>query len=152
MLPVGDYVAVITEADEPYEKGGKHIMKIQLAIQPSGQVVFYYPWAGNTAAGEYRDGIGELLFASNREPARGEEPDWAKLVGAKVKVRLKIEPDQNGVERNAVHYIHVPKKADAGKPAAAVQQKFSKSEFEQARAKQTLASGGEEPEPDSIPY
>ena len=62
-------------------------------------------------------------------------------MGAKIKVRLKVEADQNGVDRNAVHYVHVPKKADAGKPAAAVQQKFSQSEFEKARAKQTEASG-----------
>jgi hypothetical protein len=112
VLPAGDYIAVITEADEPYEKGGKQIMKVILAVQPSGSTVFYYPWQGHTAAGEYRDSIGELLFAANRAPASGEEPNWAKLQGAKIKVRLKVEPDQIGVDRNAVHYVHAPKKAE----------------------------------------
>jgi hypothetical protein len=148
VLPTGDYIAVITAAEEPYEKGGKLILKVQLSIQPSGSTVFYYPWAGATAAGEIRDSIGELLFAANRAPASGEEPNWAKLVGAKIKVRLKVEPDQMGIDRNAVHYVHTPKKADTVKPT---EKGFSQSEFLKARGKQIEASGGE-PEPDSIPY
>ena len=150
VLPAGDYMAVITAAEEPYEKGGKQIMKTQLAIQPGGQVVFFYPWAGHTAAGEYRDSIGELLFATSRAPASGEEPDWAKLAGAKVKVRLKVESDQNGVERNVIHYVYTPKKADATvKPT---EKSFSQSEFLKARGKQVIASGGAEPESDELPY
>ena len=153
LLPAGDYQAVIAEAEEPYEKNGKQILKTQLAIQPGGQTVFYYAWSGNTAGGEYRDNIGELLLAVNRAPAVGTEPNWAKLKGAKLKLRLKVEPDQNGEERNVVHYVHIPKLADAGKPAApTAQQKFSQSEFVKAREKQIEASGGSEPEPDSIPY
>ena len=148
VLPAGDYIAVISQAEEPYEKGGKLILKTTLAIQPSGSTVFYYPWAGHTAAGEYRDSIGELLFAANRAPASGKEPDWAKLAGAKVKVRLKVEPDQMGIDRNAVHYVHAPKKAEVLKPS---EKSFSQSEFLKARGKQLEASGGE-PEPDSIPY
>src|SRR4029077_14122923 len=97
-------------------KGGKQIMKIILSIQPSGSTVFYYPWQGHTATGEYRDSISELLFAANRAPASGEEPNWAKLAGAKIKVRLKVEPDQMGIDRNAVHYVHAPKKALEVKP------------------------------------
>jgi hypothetical protein len=149
VLPPGDYMVIITEAEEPYEKGGKQIMRTQLAIQPSGSVVFYYPWAGHTKDGEYRDSIAELLLAANREPKAGEEPQWAKLVGAKIKVRLKVEQDQNGADRNAVHYVVAPKKADTGKPAA-TQQSFSQAEFQKARGKQLEASG--EPEPSDIPY
>ena len=153
LLPAGDYQATITEADPPYEKGDKLVMKTVLAIQPSGTTVFYYCWAGHDKTGEYRDSIAEILVAANRAPASGEEPNWAKLVGTKVKVRLKVEPDQNGIDRNVIHYVHVPKKADAGKPAApTAQQKFSQSEFVKAREKQIEASGGSEPEPDSIPY
>jgi hypothetical protein len=152
VLPAGDYTAVITEAEEPYEKNGKQIMKTQLAIQPNGQLVFYYPWAGQTKDGEYRDSIGELLLAANREPKAGEEPQWSKLAGAKIKVKLKVEQDQSGVDRNAVHYVIAPKKADAGRPAA-TQQSVSTSDFMKARAKQVTASGGEkEPEPDELPY
>ena len=149
VLPAGDYIAVISQAEEPYEKGGKLILKITLAIQPSGAVVFYYPWHGATAAGEIRDSIGELLFAANRAPASGEEPNWAKLVGAKIKVRLKVEPDQMGIDRNAVHYVHVPKKADTMRPT---EKSFSQSEFEKARQQQMAAAGAAEPEPDDIPY
>ena len=149
VLPAGDYTAVITEAEEPYEKGGKQILKTRLAIQPSGTTVFYYPWAGQTKEGEYRDNIAELLLAANREPRTGEEPDWAKLVGAKIKVRLKVEPDQNGEDRNVIHYVYTPKKA--GTAVKPTEQKFSQSEFLKARGKQIETSGGE-PEPDQIPY
>ena len=147
VLSAGDYIAVITAAEEPYEKGGKLILKIQLSIQPGGSTVFYYPWAGATAAGEIRDSIGELLFAANRAPASGEEPNWAKLVGAKIKVRLKVEADQMGIDRNAVHYVHAPKKATVAKPT---EKSFSQSEFLKARGQQMEASG--EPEPSDIPY
>ena len=142
LLPVGDYQAVITEAEEPYEKNSKLILKTQLAIQPGGQVVFYYAWSGNTASGEYRDNIGELLLAANRAPAIGTEPNWAKLKGAKLKLRLKVELDQNGEERNVVHYVHIPKLANAGKPAAAPQQNFSQSDFQKAREKQLASLRG----------
>src|SRR4029077_15273843 len=130
VLPVGDYQAVITEAEEPYVKdNGNHVLKVTLSLQPSGSRVFYAPWTGKTAAGEFRDNIGELLLAANRAPAVGQEPNWAKLKGAKVKVPLKVEPDQNGEERNAIHWVYAPKKA--GKPAAAAasEQSASTDEF-----------------------
>jgi hypothetical protein len=148
-LPAGDYQAVITDAEEPYEKNGKQILKITLTIQPGGQTVFYYAWTGKTVSGEFRDNIGELLLAANRAPAVGQEPNWAKLKGAKVKVRLKVEPDQNGEERNVIHWVYTPKQA--GKPAARPES-VSTSEFLKARAKQEIASGGTEPEPDDLPY
>jgi hypothetical protein len=148
VLPAGDYQAVITEAEEPYEKDGKQILKIVFAIQPGGQTVFYYAWTGKTKSGEYRDNIGELLLAANRAPAVGQEPNWSKLKGAKVKVRLKAEPDQIGEERNVIHWVYTPKQA--GKPATK-QESVSTSEFLKARAKQEIASGGE-PEPDDLPY
>ena len=153
LLAAGDYIAIIAGADEPYEKGGKLIMRVILAIQPSGTTVFYYPWAGHTAAGEYRDSIGELLFAANRAPASGEEPDWTKLVGTKVKVRLKIESDPNYGDRTVVHFVYAPKKAETSKSTAKPTEKsFSQAEFMKARGKQIEASGGGEPEPDNIPY
>ena len=150
VLPAGDYQAVITEADEPYEKNGKQILKTVFAIQPSGHTVFYYAWSGQTAAGEHRDNIGELLLAANRAPAVGQEPNWAKLKGAKVKVRLKVEPDQNGEERNVIHWVYTPKQA--GKPASGKKESVSTDEFLKARKKQEVASGGTEPEPDELPY
>jgi hypothetical protein len=150
VLPAGDYQAVIAAAEEPYVKdNGKQILKVTLTIQPSGQTVFYYAWSGQTVTGETRDNIAELLLAANRAPAVGEEPNWAKLVGAKVKVRLKVEPDQNGDERNVIHWVYTPKQA--GKPAAKGQS-ASTDEFLKARAKQEIASGGAEPEPDELPY
>jgi hypothetical protein len=150
VLPAGDYMAVINEAEEPYEKNGKQVMKTVLAIQPSGQTVFYYPWAGHTQGGEYRDSIGELLLAANRAPASGEEPKWAKLAGAKVKVRLKVEPDQNGIDRNVIHYVYTPKTVKPGSPQEEKQQSFSQSDFQKARKQQQAAAG--EPEPSDIPY
>ena len=150
VLPVGDYQAVITEAEEPYVKdNGNHVLKVTLSIQPSGSKVFYAPWTGKTAAGEFRDNIGELLLAANRVPAnKKEEPEWTKLIGAKVKVRLKVEPGQNGEERNVIHWVYTPKQA--GKPAVKGQSAAT-DEFLKARAKQEIASGGE-PEPDDLPY
>jgi hypothetical protein len=149
VLPIGDYIAVISSVDEPYEKNGKQVMRVILAIEPSGTTVFYYPWAGEDKQGEYRDSIAELLLAANRAPASGKEPDWAKLVGAKIKVRLKVETAPTGIDRNVVHYVHTPKKADTMKPT---EKSFSQSEFLKARGKQIEASGGGEPEPDNIPY
>ena len=149
VLPAGDYQAVITEAKEPYEKNDKQILYVEFAVQPTGHMVFYRAWTGKTKAGEYRDNIGELLLAANRAPALGQEPNWAKLKGAKVKVRLKVEPDQNGEERNVIHWVYTPKQA--GKPAAKPES-VSTSEFLKARAKQEIASGGGEPEQDDLPY
>ena len=149
VLPAGDYQAVITEAEEPYEKNGKQILKTTFAIQPSGHTVFYYAWSGQTTSGEHRDNIGELLLAANRAPTVGQEPNWAKLKGAKVKVRLKVEPDQNGEERNVIHWVYTPKQA--GKPAAKGQS-VSTDEFLKARAKHDVASGGGETELDDLPY
>ena len=151
VLPNGDYQAVITEAGEPYiNDKGNHVSKVVLSIQPGGQTVFYYPWTGKTAAGEYRDNIGELLLAANRAPAVGQEPNWPKLVGAKVKVRLKVEPDQNSEERNVIHWVYTPKAA--GKPASGKKESVSTDEFLKAREKQVVASGDAEPEPDDLPY
>ena len=150
VLSAGDYQAVIAEAEEPYEKDGKQILKIVFSIQPSGQTVFYYAWTGKTKAGEYRDNIGELLLAANRAPAVGQEPSWAKLKGAKVKVRLKVEPDQNGEERNVIHWVYTPKQAT--KSASGKKESVSTEEFLKARKKQDVASGGAEPEPDDLPY
>lgn len=149
VLPAGDYQAVITEAEEPYEKNGKQILKSTLSIQPSGHTVFYYAWTGKTAAGEYRDNIGELLLAANRAPAVGQEPNWAKLKGAKVKVRLKVEPDQNGEERNVIHWVYTPKQA--GKPASGKKESVSTDEFLKARKKQETTDLGE-PEEQDLPY
>jgi hypothetical protein len=151
VLPPGDYMAVIASAEEPYEKNGKQILKATLSIQPSGRTVFYYAWSGKTASGEYRDNIGELLLAANRAPLIGEEPNWAKLAGAKVKVRLKVEPDQNGEDRNVIHWVYTPKKASTSGPAAG-EQSVSVDEFQKARKKQIVASGGNEPEEDQLPY
>ena len=143
-------MAVIASVEEPYiNHKGNHVLKAILAIQPSGQTVFYYPWAGKTVSGEARDNIGELLLAANRAPKAGEEPKWSALSGAKIKVRLKVEPDQNGEERNAIHWVYTPKKA--GKPAASGQS-VSTDEFLKARAKGISASGGEEPDPYDIPF
>jgi hypothetical protein len=148
VLEPGDYQAVIAAAEEPYEKNGKQILKTTLAIQPSGQTVFYYAWTGQTAAGEYRDNIGELLLAANRAPAVGKEPNWSSLVGAKVKVRLKVEPDQNSDDRNVIHFVYTPKQIG---PQAQAPQNVSKSQFDQAR-QQAAKNAGLEHEPTDIPF
>lgn len=111
-LPDGDYAFVISLADPPYQKNDKWIMSVKIMIEPQGVPVFANPWTGNTKDGEFRDGIGDLLVAVNRAPAVGQEPNWAKLVGAKGKVRLKTEIAQMGAlagkEVNKVAFFHRP--------------------------------------------
>lgn len=153
LLPVGDYIYVVTECEYgPNEsKSGNGVtLKIKISIQPSGRIIFAQPWTGRDRNGVDRDGIAEFLLSCNRAPKVGEEPDWSKVTGAKGKCRLKIDKDQNEIDRNSVHYFYRPKQANLS-PQEGKQQSFSQSEFEKARAKQTKASGSE-PEPDNIPY
>ena len=151
--PEGDYHFVIAECGEPYEKNGKWILAVKLAIQPDGMPVFANPWAGTDKNGETRDGIAELLLAVNRAPKKGAEPDWQSLVGAKGKCRLKVEIAQMGAlagkEVNKVHYFYRPKEVG---PTAAKGKTYSQSEFNKARHKQQEASGSDEPDQDQIPY
>lgn len=111
-LPPGDYAFVVASADPPYSKNDHWILAVKLTIQPQGVPVFANPWSGTTSTGEDRDGIAEFLIAVNRAPAPGYEPDWAKLVGAKGKCRLKTETAQMGAlagkEVNKVAFFHRP--------------------------------------------
>jgi hypothetical protein len=130
-LPAGDYSFLIVEADEPYRKEDKWVMKVRMQIEPSGQTVFYRPWTGTDRNGEERDGIADLLIAVNRRPEPGHEPNWSKLVGAKGRCRLKVEIAKQGSlagkEVNAVHYLHRPKELEP--------ERYSAQEFDAAKAK-----------------
>lgn len=111
-LPPGDYAFVVAAADPPYEKNDHWVMSVKLTIQPQGVPVFANPWSGTTSSGEERDGIADFLVAVNRAPTVGQEPNWAKLVGAKGKCRLKTETAQMGAlagkEVNKVAFFHRP--------------------------------------------
>lgn len=117
-LPAGDYAFRIASAEEPYFKNEKWILTLKLIIEPTGYTVYYRPWSGTDRNGEARDGIADLLLAVNRVPARGTEPDWEKLVGARGKCRLKTEIAQQGTlagkEVNAVHWLHRPHELASG--------------------------------------
>ena len=112
-LPAGDYTFKIVSADPPYFKNEHWVMPLKVAIEPSGLYVFANPWSGTDRNGEIRDGIAELLVAVNRVPAKGQEPEWDKLVGARGKCRLKVEVAQVGAlagkEVNKVAFFHRPK-------------------------------------------
>jgi hypothetical protein len=154
-LPPGDYNYVITEAGEPYQKdNGNWVLAVKLAIQPSGQTVFANPWSGKTSSGEERDGIGELLISCARAPKPGTEPLWSKLIGARGRVRLKVEIAQMGQlagkEVSKVAFFMVPKQV--GPTTEPTRQSYSPQEVAQASKTAQAAAGGGDIEPDDIPF
>jgi hypothetical protein len=113
-LPPGDYEFSVVECSEPYQKdNGNWVLRVKLSIQPDSRTVYDQVWSGTTRDGERRDGIGDFLTACARAPGPGDEPDWAKVVGARGKCRLKIETASVGTlagkEVNRVHYYYRPK-------------------------------------------
>jgi len=151
-LPPGDYAFSVASCDEPYQaKSGNLVLPLKINILPQGIPVFANPWCGTDKNGEERDSIAEFLLCINRAPAIGQEPQWAKLVGAKGKVRLKVEIAEQGTlagkEVNKVAFFHRPKEiGPATKTQASVQQ------HEQAQQEVKAAAGGTEFEPDDIPF
>jgi len=155
-LPEGDYQFVVAEIDEPYTnpKSGNDVLPVKLSIQPQGVPVFANPWAGTDKNGEDRDGIAEFLLAINRAPKIGEEPDWQRLVGAKGKCRLKVEIAAQGSlagkEVNKVAWFHRPKQV--GPSTEQPPTSYSKPEVEKAAKAAQAAAGGDDMEPDDIPF
>ena len=155
-LPEGDYQFVVAEIDEPYTnpRSGNDVLPVKLSIQPQGVPVFANPWCGTDKNGEDRDGIAEFLLAVNRAPKIGEEPDWKRLVGAKGKCRLKVEIAAQGSlagkEVNKVAWFHRPKQV--GPTAEQPPQSYSKPEVEKAAKTAQAAAGGDDMEPDDIPF
>jgi hypothetical protein len=160
-LPEGDYNYVVSECSEPYQKdNGNWVLAVRLAIQPSGTTVFSNPWTGTDKNGQERDGIAEFLVSCNRAPKLGTEPDWAKIVGARGRCRLKVEIAQMGQlagkEVNKVGWFHAPKQVGPNAEQAP-RQSYSQEEYNQAGAEAVKKAGGPvrpdlEPEPDDIPF
>ncbi|HXM29783.1 MAG TPA: hypothetical protein VN957_27410 [Chthoniobacterales bacterium] len=154
LLQPGDYSFVVSSADAPYFKNNKWILGIKLTIQPHDIPVFANPWSGIDKNGEDRDGIAEFLLAVNRAPASGDEPEWGRLIGAKGKCRLKIEPDQNNVDRNKVAFFHRPKQT--GPSTEGPSQSFTESEIKKSQTAIAKTLGVKDPdlgiEPDDIPF
>jgi len=155
-LPEGDYQFVVAEIDEPYTnpRSGNDVLPVKLSIQPQGVPVFANPWCGTDKNGEDRDGIAEFLLAVNRAPKIGEEPDWKRLVGAKGKCRLKVEIAAQGSlagkEVNKVAWFHRPKQVGPG--AEQPPSSYSPAEVNQAAKAAQAATGGDDLEPDDIPF
>jgi hypothetical protein len=155
-LPEGDYIFVVTEIDEPYTnpKSGNDVLPVKLSIQPQGVPVFANPWAGTDKNGEDRDGIAEFLLAVNRVPKIGEEPDWKRCVGAKGKCRLKVEIANQGSlagkEVNKVAWFMRPKQV--GPSAESTKQSYSQAEVNKVAKAAQAAAGGDDMEPDDIPF
>jgi len=143
-LPEGDYSFVVATADEPYTnpKSGNLVLPVRLNILPEMVPVFANPWCGETSNGEHRDGIAEFLLAVNRAPKVGEEPDWAKLVGARGKCHIKVEIAQAGTlagkEVNKVGWFIRPKQVG---PTTEQPQSYSPDEFAKARKEAAQRAG-----------
>jgi len=153
-LPEGDYNFVVATADEPYtnRKSGNLVLPLRLNILPDMVPVFANPWCGTDRNGEERDQIAEFLLSVSRTPKVGEEPNWAKLVGARGKCRIKVEIAQQGAlagrEVNKVAFFHRPKQVG---PAA--EQEVSKDEFARARKEAAQRAGApNDLEPEDIPF
>lgn len=119
VLPEGDYDFEVLQADPPYQKNAKWVMRVRLVIRPSGHTVFASPWTGEAANG-FRDQIAEFLHCVNRVPKVGLEPDWDNLVKASGTCHLAVEIASQGKlagkEVNKVAYWHVPKTLEAEPP------------------------------------
>ena len=97
LLPLGDYDFEVTRCGEPYENDrGNVVLSVRLAILPDRVTVFANPWSGDDKNGKERDLIAEFLLCVGRAPAEGAEPDWAAIVGARGRCRLKTETAQRG--------------------------------------------------------
>jgi hypothetical protein len=154
-LKEGDYSFVVSECDEPYQsKAGNYVLPLKLSIQPDGTPVFDNPWAGTDKNGDDRDGIAEFLLAVNRAPARGQEPNWSKVVGAKGKCRLKVviaeQGNLAGKEVNKVAWYYRPK--EVGPTAQQAPQTYSEPEARKAAKAAQAAAGSSDIEPDDIPF
>jgi hypothetical protein len=155
-LPEGDYNYTVSECGAPYQKdNGNWVLAVKLAIQPSGTTVFANPWMGTDKNGEARDGIAEFLVSCNRAPKPGTEPAWTKIVGARGRVRLKVEIAQMGSlagkEVNKVGWFHTPKQV--GPTTEAPRQSYSQEEYNEARREQEAKSAGSgDLEPTDIPF
>ena len=139
--PEGDYHYVVTSCDQPYSKNDKFILPVKLSIAPDNMPVFANPWTGETRDGEFRDGIAEFLISCARAPKVGQEPDWAKVVGAHGTVHLKVEVAAQGALAgkpvNKVGWFHRPK------------QSSRQSQPESEPVPKTSAAP---PEPDDLPF
>jgi hypothetical protein len=157
-LPEGDYGFTVASCDEPYEKNDKWILPVKLAIQPDGTPVFANPWSGVDKNGQERDGIAEFLISVNRAPKAGQEPDWAKIIGARGRCRLKVEIAQMGQlagkEVNKVGWFHAPKQV--GPAAEASRQSFTEQQIKESQVAIAKKIGAKDPdldvEPDDIPF
>src|SRR5258708_14503993 len=149
-LPAGDYSFVVSSADPAYYKNNKWVLEVKLTIQPQGMSVWAHPWSGVDKNREDRDGIAEFLIAVNRLPALGEEPEWGRLIGARGKCRLKVEPDQNDIERNKVSFFHRPKQV--GPTTEQPPPSYSEPEVKKAAKAAQAAAGGDDPGPDDLPF
>jgi hypothetical protein len=159
-LKEGDYSFVVASCDEPYQSSaGNWVLPLKLSIQPDGTPVFDNPWAGTDRNGDDRDGIAEFLLAVNRAPARGQEPNWSKVAGAKGKCHLKVVIAEKGTlagkEVNKVGWYFIPKQV--GPAATQEPQSYSNEEFNKAAKQQVARSAGPAAsdlavEPDDIPF
>jgi hypothetical protein len=158
-LEPGDYNFVVSDVTEPRRsEAGNLVLGVKLSIQPSGQIVFANPWQGMTSSGEDRDDIAAFLHAINRIPKIGEEPRWQQLVGARGRVRLKVEIAQQGnlagKSVNKVAFFHRPKQV--GPTAEPPRQSFTEGEINESQAAIAKVLGIKDPDldvaPDDIPF
>jgi len=155
-LPPGDYNFAVAECPEPYQKdNGNWVLNVRLSILPGGETVFAPVWSGTDKNGDDRDGIGSFLVAVNRAPKVGQEPNWAKVVGARGKCRLKVEIAQQGAlagkEVNKVHYFYEPKQIGPGTQPEQPPT-YSKPEVKKAASTAQAAAVPSDVEPDDIPF
>lgn len=157
-LPEGDYAFIVGNCDNPYKsKAGNWVLPVEILILPDKQRVFANPWSGVDKNGENRDGIADFLHAINRVPKVGEEPRWAKLIGARGRCRLVQEESQQGKLAgkmvNKVAWFYRPR--EVGPTTEEQPRSFTKEEVEASR-KATTKAAERDPDldvaPDDIPF
>lgn len=148
--PGGPYPFVVLDANPPTKnKNGNWVMKnVKLGVGPEKKWVFDNPWSGVDKNGDVHDNIKKFLHAIDRLPAKGQAPNYSRLLGAKGTCHIKIEQDQNGEDRNKIRYYITPR--ETGSPPSSVQHAAPPPVI---AGKEWLSKDpGLDVEPDDIPF
>lgn len=144
-LPEADYDYTVLESEPPKlkESTGNFVMAVKLSVGPQNRHVYDHPWSGQSG-----DKIAGFLKSCNRAPEIGKEPNWTRIVGAKGKCHLKVQPAQGQFDaKNVVSYYLYAKDIKDGS--------FTPSQVSQGETEARKNAGDPDldpTEPDQIPF
>lgn len=148
LLSPGEYEFTVLESEPPKlkETTGNFVMAVKLSVGPQHKHVYDYPWSGESG-----DKIAGFLKSCNRAPEPGKEPNWSRIVGAKGRCRIKVEPAKGDFgESNKVSYYVFAKDVKEGAPQSFTPSQVASGEISTRKAAHDPDL--DPTEPDSIPF